>query len=276
MVFRVLLLVAPPTDLTRTGHLLLNSSRSNMSAMRDRTAAIIVIGNEILTGKSQDKNAAFLIGELHQLGVALRRILVIPDDLQEVAEAVRECSQKFDYVFTSGGVGPTHDDVTIAGIAKAFGRPINRHRELEEMIVSYFGDNTDEARIRMADTPDGAELIRGEGLHWPVLAVENVYVLPGVPEHFKRKFEAIKERFRTEPYHTRAVYTREDEFDIAVRLTQLAADHPNVEIGSYPNFARTNDYRVKVTIESKERAAVELALAALLGVLDPASVTRTE
>src|SRR2546426_6075068 len=98
-----------------------------MSAMRQKTAAIVVIGNEILTGKSEDKNASFLIGEMYELGVALRRIVVIPDEVEAIATAVRECSDSFDYVFTSGGVGPTHDDVTIEGVARAFGREVVRH-----------------------------------------------------------------------------------------------------------------------------------------------------
>ena len=243
--------------------------------MQERTAAIVVIGNEILTGKSQDKNASYLIGELYQLGVALRRIVVIPDDVDEIARAVRECSDKFDFVFTSGGVGPTHDDVTIAGIARAFGREISRHPELDQLIASYFGDNREEAHIRMAEVPEGSKLIRDSGLKWPVLAVENVYVLPGVPEHFRAKFDAMRERFRVEPFYVRAIYTREDEFDIAARLNQVAADHPNLEIGSYPNFT-SSDYRVKITLESKEPEAVERGFAQLLGLLDAKRVSRTE
>src|SRR5260370_39803654 len=98
--------------------------------MGQRTGAIVVIGNEILTGKSQDKNASFLITELYRLGVALRRIVVIADDVGEIAAALRDCSESFDYVFTSGGIGPTHDDVTIHGVARAFGRTVTGHPEL--------------------------------------------------------------------------------------------------------------------------------------------------
>src|SRR5689334_13983955 len=113
-------------------------------AMRQKTAAIVVIGNEILSGKSPDKNASFLITELHQLGVALRRVVIIPDDLDAIAQAVRECASSFDYVFTSGGVGPTHDDMTIAGVALAFNRPVIRHPQLDAMLRSYFGSGIDE------------------------------------------------------------------------------------------------------------------------------------
>ena len=243
--------------------------------MRQKTAAIVVIGNEILTGKSEDKNASFLIGEMYSLGVALRRIVIIPDDTDVIATAVRECASEYDYVFTSGGVGPTHDDVTIEGVARAFDREVVRHPELEAMLRGYFGEGIDDARLRMADAPEASELIREGDMRWPVLAVQNVFVLPGVPELFRKKFEAIRERFRAAPFFTHVIYTREDEFDIAPRLDLVAADHTDVDIGSYPTFTR-EDYRVKITIESKEQAAVERARDQLLALLDPESVARTE
>ena len=167
-----------------------------------------MIGNEILTGKSEDKNASFLIGELYRLGVALRRVVVVADDITEIAAAVRDCSSRFDYVFTSGGIGPTHDDVTIEGIARAFDREVGRQPELESLIKGYFGKDVNDARLRMADAPAGAVLVYADGLRWPVLLVENVYILPGVPELFRSKFEAVRERFRTEPFHSRVLYTK--------------------------------------------------------------------
>ena len=243
--------------------------------MPKRTAAIVVIGNEILNGKSEDQNARFLIGELYRLGVSLRRIVIIPDVLDEIAAAVRECSDKFDYVFTSGGVGPTHDDVTIEGVARALGRGVVRSSKLEAMIKGYFGPDAGEARLRMADVPEDAELVGGSNLKWPVLAASNVFILPGVPELFRSKFEAIKERFRAEPFFSRAVFTREDEFDLAPALGRVAAEHVDVEIGSYPNF-QSSEYKVKITLESKEQAAVERALASLLASLDSSMLARTE
>jgi len=243
--------------------------------MAQRTGAIVVIGNEILTGKSEDKNASFLIGELYRLGVALRRIVVVADDIAEIAAAVRDCSSRFDYIFTSGGIGPTHDDVTIVGIAKAFDRDVARQPELESLIRGYFGKDVNDARLRMADAPDGAVLVYADGLRWPVLLVENVYILPGVPELFRSKFEALRERFRTEPFHSRVLYTKEDEFDIAERLNQIAADYPTVDIGSYPNFTGS-DYRVKITLESKDRDAVERAAAALLSLVVPTTPDRID
>jgi molybdenum cofactor synthesis domain-containing protein len=246
-----------------------------MTGMSVPTAAILVIGDEILSGKTEDQNARLLIGELRELGVAVRRVLVIPDDLEEVATAVRELSGRFDHVFTSGGVGPTHDDVTIAGIARAFEAPIIRHPNLEARLKSYFGADVDESRLRMADVPEGAELILPEDTRWPLLAVKNVYILPGVPELFRKKFMAIRERFRVAPFYTRAIYTLQEEFDIAEGLRAVADAHPQVAIGSYPSFS-SPDYRVKVTLESKDGAALETASKELLAILDHDKFVRSE
>jgi len=243
--------------------------------MHTKTACIIITGNEILSGKTPEQNAAFLIQELHDLGIALRRIVVIPDELEEIAATVRECASRFDYVFTSGGIGPTHDDLTIEGVARAFERPVARHPSLAALMHELFGNNLDEARMRMADTPEGSELIVTEGLRWPVVATENVYIFPGVPEILRNKFAAIRERFRSAPYRTASVFTQEDEFDLAPRLAQLAAGHPRVEVGSYPTFG-CEEYRVKITLEGSGRTDLESALSDLLQSLDPARLVRVE
>lgn len=243
--------------------------------MKVPEAAILVIGDEILSGKTTEQNAQLLIAELRALGVALKRILVIPDDIEDVAASVRELAARFDYVFTSGGVGPTHDDVTIVGIAQAFEVPIVRHPDLEARLRRHFGERIDEAKLRMADVPEGAELIETAGMRWPVLALNNVFILPGVPELFRQKFLALRERFRVAPFFTRAVFTLEDEFDIAAQLSEVAEAHPLVAIGSYPNFS-SPDYKVKLTLESKDATALQAALADLLNLLDPARLVRQE
>src|SRR2546425_11005767 len=127
--------------------------------MRDKTAAIIVIGNEILSGKVVDTNSAFLAQELRRLGVTLSRILVIPDDLDAIAGAIRTYRPAFDVIFTSGGVGPTHDDVTMEGVARGLNRPVLRHPLLEQKIREYSGNKINAARLKMAEVPEGAELI---------------------------------------------------------------------------------------------------------------------
>ncbi len=239
------------------------------------SAAILVIGDEILSGKTEDLNARFLISELRDLGVSLRSIQIIPDTVGEVAKSVRDLSLSVDYAFTSGGVGPTHDDVTISGIAQAFDVEVVRHPVLEARIRAYFGDEAEESRLAMANVPQGSELIEAPDLRWPVLICRNVYILPGVPELFRKKFLAIRERFRVAPFHLRTVLTLEDEFDIAERLSRVAHSFPAVAIGSYPNFA-TPDFRVKLTLESKDSTALEEAMDELLRCLDRERIVNVE
>src|SRR5438046_9121521 len=171
-----------------------------------KTAGIILIGNEILSGKIADVNAAYLCRELRQLGVDVRRISVVPDEVELIAREVTAQSRDFDVVFTSGGVGPTHDDVTIEGVARALGVPVVRHPELVALLERYYRDKLTEAALRMAEIPEGAELITGNGLRFPNVAMRNVYVLPGVPEILRRKFHAMRERFRDAPIHLKNVF----------------------------------------------------------------------
>ncbi|HEY0708020.1 MAG TPA: competence/damage-inducible protein A [Polyangia bacterium] len=159
------------------------------------TAAILIIGDEILSGKVEEENARYAVRELRALGVSVRRIEVLPDVVSEIAAAVRSLSERFDHVFTSGGVGPTHDDVTLPSVATAFGMAIERRPELESIIRQTMGREMHERDLRMADIPAGARLIYGEPadpVRWPVVAVENVYILPGVPVIFRRKFETLR------------------------------------------------------------------------------------
>src|SRR5579885_1203583 len=170
---------------------------------RDRTAGLVVVGNEILSGKVVDTNAPFLARELRALGVELRRIVTIPDDLEEIAAAVREFAARYDVVFTSGGVGPTHDDVTIAGVARGLGRAVVRHPVIESRIREFYGEKVNAARLKMAEVPEGTELIVDGRLGFPTIKCENVYVLPGIPELFEQKFLALRDRFAAAPSHPR-------------------------------------------------------------------------
>jgi molybdenum cofactor synthesis domain-containing protein len=214
------------------------------------TAGIVIIGDEILSGKFVEENAAFLIGELRALGVELRRITVIPDELDDIAATVVDVSARFDHVFTSGGVGPTHDDLTMAGISRGFGTTVVRQPELEKRVRAYYGDKLVEANLRLADVPDGCELVWGRDQLWPVVAYRNVYILPGVPTLFRRKFVDIRDRFRTEPVTVTRVYIDADEGAIATDLDAVVAAFPAVRIGSYPRFAE-KEFRVMVTLEGR-------------------------
>ncbi len=243
--------------------------------MRNKTAAIIVIGNEILSGKVVDSNAAFLAKELRELGVSLRRILVIPDDLEDIAEAIRTVGRTFDVIFTSGGVGPTHDDITMEGVALGLGRKIIRNAFLEEKIREYSGDRINDTRLKMADLPEGAELIFGGQLNFPSVCVENIFILPGIPELFRDKFSAIKSRFKVDPYFLRVVYTRAVESTLALYLNDTLASFPLVELGSYPTL-NDPEYQVRVTLESKDRDYVNQAFDHLVARLPAEMVVRTE
>lgn len=220
------------------------------------SAAIVVIGDEILSGKTADTNTPFLLQELRALGVSVQRILVVPDQRDAIAEAIRSVQPRFDYVFTSGGVGPTHDDVTLESIASALGRALVRDPHLERLIRDlYVGRTFKEANLRMADVPEGTELILAPGMRIPLLRLENIYILPGIPEIFREKFQSVKERFRAAPFHLRRFYCRRGEGHLAPLLADLVRDFPEVAVGSYPTLTHP-DYRVQVTLESKDEEQV--------------------
>lgn len=227
------------------------------------TAGIVIIGDEILSGKFADENAAFLIGELRALGVELRRVTMIPDELDDIAATAVDFSARFDHVFTSGGVGPTHDDLTMAGIARGFGTTVVRRAELEQRVRAYWGEKLADANLRLADVPDGAELVYGKDQIWPVVAYRNVYILPGVPALFRRKFVDIRDRFRAEPVTVARVYLDAEEGQIATDLDAVVAAHPGVKIGSYPRFSE-RDFRVMITLEGRGAGDVAAAQSMLV------------
>jgi molybdenum cofactor synthesis domain-containing protein len=231
-----------------------------------KTAGILVIGNEILSGKTADENAVFLVRELRELGVDVRRISVIPDEVEAIADEVRSLSRAHDYVFTTGGVGPTHDDLTMEGIARAFDRKILREPQLEAALRGYYPPGLVEPNLRMADVPEGVRLIGSPGLWFPVIVLENVYVFPGVPEIFQRKFRRIRELFRDKPYHIREIYLRADEGQIAAILHAVLARFPALLLGSYPYFDE-RAYSIKLTLESKDPVYVAAAYDMLIGEL---------
>lgn len=236
-----------------------------------KTAGIVVIGNEILSGKTRDENASYLVRELRALGVDVRKISVIPDEVAPIRDEVRLFSRGFDYVFTSGGVGPTHDDKTMEGIAAAFGRSLYRNAELADLLRQYYQDNVSDAALRMANVPEGTCFLRGAGMWFPVVAVENVYVFPGVPEVLQRKFDRIKEMFRDAPFLLREIYLRVDEGEIAHALDRVMERFPMLLLGSYPVFTNP-EYSVKLTVESKDPAYLDQAYLYLIEQLKEDSI----
>ena len=240
-----------------------------------KTAGIILIGNEILSGKIADANAAFLCRELRQLGVDVRRLTVIPDRVDVIAQEVAASSRAHDLVFTSGGVGPTHDDVTIEGVARAMGVRVVRDPVLVELLRAFYKGSLNEARLKMAEVPEGAELVAADAVIFPAIVMRNIYILPGVPEIFRQKFEALRERFRDEPFHLKSVFVSMSEGTLADFLNELLRIYPELLLGSYPEFSNP-DYKVKVTLESRDLAYLSKALDDFLGRLPPSAVVRVE
>lgn len=239
------------------------------------TAGIVIIGDEILSGKFVEENAAFLVGELRALGVELRRITIVPDDLDDIATTVVDYATRFDHVFTSGGVGPTHDDVTMEAIAKGFGTTVTRHPDLEARVRGYWKDQLVDANLRLADVPAGAHLVYGKDHIWPVVAYQNVYILPGVPALFRRKFVDIRDRFRSLPVTAARLYVDLEEGQLAPHLDAIVAEHPGVKLGSYPRFSET-EFKVLVTLEGAAGDEVASAYATLAERLGDKVVRRED
>jgi molybdenum cofactor synthesis domain-containing protein len=243
--------------------------------MQERTCALIVVGNEILSGKVQDSNAFYAARMLREIGVALKRIVAIPDELEAIAEEVRSSAANFDVVITSGGVGPTHDDITIEGVARAFGRNIVINPTLENIIREHFGEGVNAAGLKMAEVPEGAVLNTGGEMIFPTIQLENVYMLPGIPQLFESKIKALRDRLVTDPYFARAIYTSAGEGSIAEHLNSTLKTYPDLMLGSYPKIGHP-EYRVKLTLESKDRKYLEDAFRYLLELLPKDVVVKTE
>jgi len=238
-----------------------------------RRAAALVIGNEILSGKVVEANLPLLARTLFELGIRLERVVICRDDEAVIAAELDALRGAHDIVFTSGGVGPTHDDVTVPAVARAFGVPLRRDDTLARRIREHFGPRTTEGHLRMADVPETGELLSNDRVHWPVLVMGNVFVLPGVPEIFERKLEVVRERLGAGvPYLSAAIYARCDEGEIAALLARLEATH-GVLVGSYPRFD-DSDHSVKITFDGTDPVALDAALDACLAALDPELVVR--
>jgi FAD synthetase len=240
-----------------------------------KTAGIVIIGNEVLSGKTHDTNSYFLCTELRRLGVEVQRISTIQDVIEIIGAEVAAFSRRFDFVFTTGGVGPTHDDVTIEGIAHGFGVNVVRHSDIEQRMRQRLGADVNEARLRMANVPEGSKLLATEALFAPVVNIHNVYIFPGIPKILQERFHAIKEMFRDTPYFLKNVYLKYGEGLIAAMLNDVLAKFPDLMLGSYP-VLDIPEYKVKVTFESKDAAYLDRALQSFLASLPDGAVQRIE
>lgn len=235
------------------------------------TAAVLIIGNEVLSGRTRDQNLPYLAEVLNGVGIRVVEARIIPDDRAMIAAAVNACRAAHDHVFTTGGIGPTHDDITADAIAFAFGRRLVRHPEAERLLRDHYRpDEINAARLKMADVPEGAVLIANPVSTAPGFQVENVYVLPGVPRIMQAMVDGLRHRLHGgRPMLSRTLAAFTTEGVIAAPLTLVQAAHPAVEIGSYP-FVRGGRFGVSVVVRGTEAGQVDAAAAAVEAMLTAA------
>ncbi|MDZ4736785.1 MAG: competence/damage-inducible protein A [Rhodospirillaceae bacterium] len=235
-----------------------------MPARNNVTAAVLIIGNEILSGRTQDVNLNWLAKELTELGIRLREARVVSDVEGEIVAAVNELRSRYDYVFTTGGIGPTHDDITSASIAKAFGLPWVRHPDAVKILeAQYEPGQLNEARLRMATMPEGAELVDNPVSGAPGYRIGNVFVLAGVPSIMRAMFDNARGRLRGgPPVLSQTVSTYLGEGTIAKPLGELQDRHPELDIGSYP-FFRGGRFGTSLVIRGTDRTQIAAAAEAL-------------
>ncbi len=240
------------------------------------TAAFLAIGNELLSGKVVEANLAPLAKTLRSLGIELRTAEILLDDVPTLARAIARLSSTHGLLVTSGGVGPTHDDVTMDAVAAAFGRKVVRDPTLVELVKKTFGDKLSDAHLRFADVPEGAVLRRAPDVAWPTPVVENVWILPGVPEVFRMKLATLRSWVKGPlPFVSRALVLMKEEVELKEVLDAVVALHPSVTIGSYPALFNPS-YRTRITFDAASQSAVDAALEDLRARLQPDVIVAIE
>ena len=233
-------------------------------------AAAIIIGNEVLSAKVEDANGSHLVRRLREHGLPLRAIFVVPDEIEAIVGAVVNARAVARWVVTSGGIGPTHDDVTVRAVALALGREVVRLPRIVELLSRAHSG------AMPAEAPEGTELLAPEGTVYPVLAVEGMFLLPGVPSLFKLQLETVLSSLPKAAVHVRSLYLSQGEAEIAAALDRVALGMPDVGIGSYPAVTSGAVHRVRVTVEAAEAERVELVVARLRSELPEGAVLRVE
>ncbi|MGH1576593.1 competence/damage-inducible protein A [Planktotalea sp.] len=231
--------------------------------MPNPTAAMLVIGDEILSGRTLDSNTNHLAGKLTEHGIDLREVRIVSDDASAIVSAVRALSNGFDHVFTSGGIGPTHDDITADCIAQAFGVSIDVRADARALLAAHYerqGSELNEARLRMARIPDGATLIDNPVSVAPGFVIQNVHVMAGVPSVFKAMVASVMPTLTGgAPLLSQSLRIDRGEGDIAGPLSKLADDYPQLSIGSYP-FQKDGKYGSNIVIRGQDSAQVGAAI----------------
>ncbi len=236
------------------------------SILAQPTAAVLLIGDEILSGRTKDKNLGFLADYLTAMGIDLKEARVVADSEDDIVAAVNALRHRYTYVFTTGGIGPTHDDITADAIAKAFGLPIQHDPQASDILLGYFreiGREPNEARMRMARMPVGASLIDNPVSKAPGFQIGNVFVMAGVPKIMNAMMDDVARRLtRGVPMQSRMIEFRGGEGDAAKPLGDIQKAHPGVVIGSYP-FQAADGFATNLVLRSRDEAALEQAYAAV-------------
>ncbi len=241
-----------------------------------KTAAALVIGNEILSGKVAEANVVELARTLRLLGVRLCRVVTVEDEPTVIATEVTTLRTSHDVLFTSGGVGPTHDDVTVEAIARSFGVPVVTDGPTLALIERIYAERVTEGHRRMARIPEGACQVTLPDMPWPTTVMGNVWVLPGVPEVFRSKLAVVRSCITGAcTFFSKAAYLSTEEPELVSLLDSLVAEYPDVLIGSYPVWSNP-DYRTRITFDGPEAHRVELACDALLAALPPEQIVRVD
>ncbi len=245
--------------------------------MNPKAVCAVIIGNEVLTAKVVEANGTHLIRRLRERGVELDSMHFVRDEVDALVEQLSACRRRARFLITSGGVGPTHDDVTVRAVALTLQRPVVRLPEMESRIRAYYAERTVPTEaLRMAEAPAGSTLIQSEDPRFPVLECDGIYMLPGVPQLFKVHLEAVLQRLPGKPGVLRQLFLSVGEADIAAALDGVARARPHVALGSYPTWGEGSDHRVRLTVEHESGAEVDATVSALEAALGAGVILRRE
>lgn len=219
--------------------------------MTNPTAAILIIGNEILSGRTKDSNINFLSQNLNKLGIKVGEARIIPDKSDQIIDTVRHLSRNYTYVFTTGGIGATHDDITADCVARAFNRKLEPHPEAIRILTDQYGERLNDVRLRMALIPEGGTLIKNSVSKAPGFQIENVFCLAGIPSVMNAMFESLIGRLnRGAPIFQKTITCSLTENTIADELGSIQKEFPDVEIGSYPFFHTNGNFGISLVLRS--------------------------
>ena len=232
------------------------------------TAGILVIGDEILSGRTKDKNIGFIAEYLTNIGIDLKEVRIVADDESDIIDALNALRNRYTYVFTTGGIGPTHDDITADSVAKAFGVPINHHPDVVERFRKCFGADLNEARLRMARVPDGAELIQSATILAPGFKLGNVIVMAGIPSIMQAMMDIVAPKLKSGVRMlSDSVRANAREGDIGGPLREIANAHPDTIIGSYPFMDEDKKPNTNLVVRSRDPEKLSAAMAAVKEML---------